>query len=334
MADAIDNVVTYEGKQASEIFKLPFVENPTLTAQGVKVINDIQSKLYLYYSTKLSKITKKRTGCGNTETGEGAIIDRELIEVTDMNIFLPQCADKFNGTILEFAKKKGVEINDLSDTEIDKFIADLIIEAAAEDYLRQQWFGDTSLIGDDDYSAYDGHFVNITAGVAAADIVNNSIAAMTTGQHAHDALLAVYEDQPRVMKRTPKANRVFLVTENIFELYESYLSALNGSEVSYKNTTDGLDTLKFRGIDVIKMDLWDQVFEEDFPSDFGNGRIVLHVKEEALIVGLDAEGDETKIESWYSKDDDVQKYRVRYKVGTKIKFNEMMSVAGFEAASS
>lgn len=336
MAEAIESFVTYEGKQATEIFKEPFVKNPDLAAQGIKVISDVQNKLYLYFSSKLEKITKKRDGCGNVITGEGLAVTRRLITVTDMMIYLPQCADIFANTIKEAALKKGVDINNLSDTELDKFIIEHIVEASASDYFIQMWFGDEAITDPDNfYNVYDGFFVQIVAGVVANTIVNQTISAMTTPTHAYNAIKAVWDAQPAAMKSMPAKDKPIKVDSTIYNLYVAYLSTLNGSEIAYNNLVNGVPTPMFMGSPVVEMVTWTTVFTADsaLVGALGNGRIVMSVNDEALVIALDVTGDDTVVRSWYSLDDDLQKYKVQYKVGPTLKYHEMLSVAGFEVAS-
>lgn len=330
---AVDSFVAFEGKQATEIFKLPFVTDPSLAAQGIRVINDVQSRLYLYYTSKLRKITTKRVGCGNSPTGTGVTVDRELIQVTDMHIYLDQCSDTFNQTILEGALKKGVEITDLTNTEIDRLIADAVLEGGQSDYFIQMWFSDVSLVGDAFYGNYEGFFKHIQAAVTATTIVNQAIGAMAVAADAYNTLLAVFNAQVIEMKAAPVATKQILVTRNIYDLYIQHLSTLNGSEIAYTTLVNGIATPTFMGVKVIVMDHWDSTFAADFAGDFGNGRVVMNVSDETLIIALDTVGEETLIDSWYSKDDQVQKYNVKYKVGTILKFEEMFSVAGFSVGA-
>lgn len=329
----VESVVQYEGKNARELFFAPVIALPSISGSGIKIVEDIQSRLYLYYSSKLDKITKKRDGCGNTLTGNGVDITRRPIDVTDMEAFLQQCADEFNQTIYETAKKKGVDINDLTDTEIEAILIQIVTDAVARDFARQIWFNDTTLVGNADYNAYNGLFYNITAAVAASTVVNTPISAMATGTDAYNTLLAVYNAQPLAMKSQPTASKRLLVSRNIYDLYVTYLSTINGSEASYTNVVNGVPTPTFLGVPVMAMDVWDEYFLADFPADFNNGRVVMHVIEQGLAVGIDATGDETRVQSWYSIDDDIQKFRVRYKIGTTLHYHEMLSVAGFETVA-
>ena len=327
----VESVVQYEGKSARDLFFAPVISLQNFKDQGIRIFEDIQSKLWLYYSGKLDKVTKLRSGCGWVATGNGVNIIRKDIPVADMQIQLEQCADEFNQTLWETAKKKGVEINDLTDTEIEAILIQIVTDALSRDLQRQIWFSDTSLVGNNDYNAYDGLFKSIAAGVAGSTVANVAINAMANGTDAYNALLAVYSNQPLEMKGQP--NKKFLITRNIYDLYVTYLSTLNGSEVSYTNVVNGVPTPTFRGIPVVAMDIWDEYFTADFSSDFGNGRIILHVAEQALIVGMDATSDSTQVASWYDLKEDMQYFRCRYKVGTRLHYDEYLSVAGFGANS-
>lgn len=334
MADqVIESVVSYEGKHAKELFFTPVISLELWNRQGVKIIDDIQSRLKIYFSGKLDKVTKKRDGCGNTYSGDGVAITNRNIDVTDMEVFLKQCSDVFDQTIYEAAKKKGVEINDLEGTEIEAIAIKLIEDAMTRDLIRQSWFNDTSLTGNADYNAYDGWFKLIAAGIAATTITNLPIASMSTGQNAHDAIEAVYNAQSLAMKSQATESKVILVTRNIYDKYVDYLRGL-GADATFNSTINGVGMAKFSGIEVIPMDIWTEYFTADFSSDLGNGRIVMVVKDEALMLGVDAESDYTVVQSWYSIDDDIQKFRVRYKVGPTLKYHEMIVVAGFPSGSS
>lgn len=330
----VNSFETYEGKNAGEVFLKPVITTPAIADMGIKVIEDIQSKLYMNFATKLDKVTKKRVGCTSTVTGDGVAITRRAITVVDFEVYLEQCADVFDQTVYEAAKKKGVEINDLEGTDIENLLMEILTPTVYRDMLRIAWFGDTSLAGDTDYNAVDGFLELIEDGVTAATIANVVIASMTTGQHAHDELKAVWLNQKNAMKAVSNKDKVFLVDRNIFELYGTFLSTLGTDEISHSNLVNGQEVLKFQGIPVIPMDIWTEYFEADFPNGLGNGRIILAVKDEALVLGVDASSDYTQVKFWYDINDDVNKTRVRYKMGPTLKHHDFLSVAGFGASSN
>jgi hypothetical protein len=331
----VESVVQYEGKQAKEVFKPIILENPALAEQGIKVIADVQGKLYVYNRGKLRFVTKKRTTCGLTATGTGVDITRELITVEDMEIYLTECADIFENTIFETAKKKGVDINDLSGTEIDRLLMEIVLEGTTWDFGRQIWFNDTAS-ADANYSAYSGFLKKIIALVASGDVPNATIgASVDTPAEAYSLLLSVFNQRTLEMKSQPTSAQQFMVTRSIYDLYVQYLSTLNGSEISYQNVINGIEAPLFQGVKVITMPTWDEVLasDTDIADIFPNGIVVMSTDEESLHIAVDAQGDEAKIKTWYSDDDDVQKYLVRYKIGTYIKFNGLLlSVAGFDEA--
>ena len=324
----INTVVTYEGKLAKDLYFAPIINNIALTDQGLKMIEDIQSRLYVFYNSKLDKVTKANPGCSSSVTGTGTAITRELIQVTDLEIYLSQCYTVFDQTLYEAARKKGKDIADLTGTEIETLMRDTIMPTIERDFQRILWLADTSNVGDTDYSMLDGLFVKITAAVTAGDVENVTTAAVTTPALAFDVLNRVYLNQKLVMKAQPLNSKVFLVTQDVYENYVQYLSTLGTDEISHTNLVSGISAVKFMGIPVIPMPLWTDYLAADFPSE-DQSRVILLVKEEALIVGMDASSDTTNVEIWYEKKDKLNYTRVDYKLGTFIKHTEYLSVANF-----
>jgi hypothetical protein len=333
MPNIVETFDPYEGKDAGEVFFAPVVEHPTWSTVGVNVLADIQSRLFIYFAGRMRKITKKRTGCGSNITGVGVNVRREPIDVDDLEIMLPQCADIFSKTIYETAKKKGVEINDLTDTEIEDLLKKIVEPAILDDMIRIAWLSDKSLVADGDYNQTDGLFKRIIAGISGGTIVNLPIAAMATPADAVAAIVSVYEAQPLEMIGVSPDQKRILVDRRIYQLYERALATLGTDELSHVNMVNGVKTVAYMGVPIIPMDTWTQNLTADFPGELGNGRIVMHVADEALFIGVDAEGDETIIDFWYEKKDDLNYLRVRYKLGTKLKYHDYIVTAGFAAGS-
>lgn len=324
----INTVVTYEGKLAKDLFFAPVLALPQITDQGIKIIEDIQSRLYVFYNSKLDKVTKANPGCSSAVTGTGTAITRELIQVTDLEIFLSQCYTVFDQTLYEAARKKGMNIADLTGTEIETLLKDTLLPTIERDMQRIAWLADTSMVGDVDYGMLDGLFVKIAAGVTAGDIENVTTAVVTTPALAFDVLNRVYFNQKDVMKAIPLAQKRFLVTRDIFDNYVQYLSTLGTDEISHTNLVNGISAMKFMGIEVVAMDLWTEYLAADFAAE-DQSRVILLVKDEALVIGVDASSDTTQVDFWYEKKDKLNYTRVDYKLGTFIKHTEFLSVANF-----
>lgn len=329
----INSVVTYEGKLAKDLFFAPIINLPGIAEVGIKVIEDIQSRLYVFYNSKLDKVTKANPGCSSSVTGTGTAITRELIQVTDLELFLSECYTVFDQTLYETARKKGVEIADLTGTEIETLMRDTLLPTIERDMQRIMWLADTANVGDTNYSMLDGFFVKITAAVTAGTVENVTTATVTTPALAFDVLNRVYLNQKLVMKSQPLNSKLFLVTQDVYENYVQYLSTLGTDEISHTNLTNGITAVKFMGIPVVPMALWTEYLSADFSSD-DQSRVILLVKDEALILGVDASSDTTMVDIWYEKKDKLNYTRVDYKLGTKIKHTEFLSVANFGANSN
>lgn len=326
---SISSFQQFDIKHAKEVLFYPVITSPTFAKTGVKVIEDIQSRLVIYESTKFDKVTRKRNGCGLPNSSNSFFdVIAKAIEVVDMQAYIEQCADVFYSTIYETSLKKGVDINDLTDTDIEELIQGNMASTVERDLHRILWFGDNTL-NNQNYNAFDGWFKRIRFLVSLSSIPNYTISAMTQPSDAYNALLNVYKNQLRSLKSVPNEQKKFLVTRNIYDLYTTYLSTLNGSESAYFNIVNGIQAPTFMGIPVIVMDIWDEYFLADFTNSFNNGRIILHHSENSLYAGMDASSDATTFKAWYSLDDDKYKMLCRYKAGTELGFSENLSVGGF-----
>ena len=324
----------YVGKYSEELWRPVLINNPDLKDQGIKTILDIRSKLIVYYTGRLRYITKKWTTCGSTPTGDGVTVGDEEITVTKMGIDLNQCFGLFNQTILEFATRKGYDVNNMEGTEIGTMIMEMIIEGAFWDLLREMWFGDTAS-ANAYFSPYDGFIKKIRATVLAGLTPNvpiASAAAIDTPLEAYTLLLAVINNRELPMSGFDKKKQQILVTGNIYDLYETYISTLNGSETSYYNVVNGVEQPMIKGFPVIKMNIWDEIRDANptIKDDSPYGMVIMTTDDESLILAVDAQDDWAKVEAWFEKKDEKNYWRVRYFAGTFIKYPDMLSTAGLE----
>lgn len=324
----------YEGKISREIWEPLLINNPTLKDQGIKTIADIRSKLIVYYTEQLRYITKKWITCGSEATGNGVEVTQEDIAVTPMRIDLSQCFGIFNQTILEFATKNGYDVNNMEGTEIGEMIMKMIVEGAFWDLLRQIWFGDTASVNDY-FSPYDGYFKRIRATVLAGTTPNVPIAnaaAVDTPTEVYNLLLAVVNNRERVMSSFDKKAQQLLVTGDIYDLYETYLSTLNGSETAYYHVVNGIETPMIKGFPVIKQNIWDEIRDGNpaIKAESPYGIVIMTTDDQSLILGVDAEDDWAQVKAWFEVKDEKNYWRVRYFAGTFIKYPDMLSTAGME----
>ena len=75
---------------------------------------------------------------------------------------------------------------------------------------------------------------------------------------------------------------------------------------------DGIPVVRFRGVEVVKLSQWDAAIST---FSLGNPNRALYTTPQNHVVGVERAGDETKADIWYSKDDDIVKTSVKYRMG-------------------
>ena len=75
---------------------------------------------------------------------------------------------------------------------------------------------------------------------------------------------------------------------------------------------DGIQVVRYRGVEVIKLTQWDEALAA---FSLLSTHKLLYTTPTNHIVGIEKAGDETKADVWYSKDDDIVKTSVKYRMG-------------------
>ncbi len=168
---------------------------------------------------------------------------------------------------------------------------------------------------------------NLTGSVAATT-ANTPPSALSAGE-AEDIFNSLYVGADKVLKEVPKSNKVFLVSDLIYENYETYLEGLGVSE-SYRAVVNGLETLTYRGIPIIKMG-WDLHLDNDFPHASGYmpayPHRVIYTERNNLVLGIDVLNTFTATDMWFNKDAEENRFRTKFYMGANYVHNKLMAVA-------
>lgn len=192
-------------------------------------------------------------------------------------------------------------------------------------------------------------FANATGnlgGSVAATTANTNTAALTAGQSV-TILAAMYTGAPKVLKNlrikgSPlgapaiqpgleinKYNKVFLVTDTIYENYLTYLES-SAATPAYVTLVEGVDVATYRGIPVVPMG-WDVYLSTDFPRNSGYlpgyAHRAIYTATGNLVIGFDTMDQQQSLDFWFNKDAEENRYRVKFNMGVNYVHNELMCVA-------
>ena len=151
-----------------------------------------------------------------------------------------------------------------------------------------------------------GSNANTTANVANTTLKTD--AALT-------AFKALWSKMPNTLRKMFKQEGKIMVTSSVADNYTDTIESLNGSDAAYFTLRDGEKKMAFRGVPIIEREEWDEHISEDF-GGVRPHRILFTIPRN-LVVGTDGISDDTKVESWYEKKDQIRYVRAEYKAGTQ-----------------
>lgn len=339
------NSITYGGKQPTaedlkaKMLLEPPVENLDLKTLGFQIQEGVKSSTVDYSLSAARKVTKRDTGCGSwVPTGNLLTMGSNTITVWPLMIQLDDCADRYDGTILEAAKKKGhATDNDLTGTVLEEIVREALSPVVYEDALRIMFLGDRAS-ANTDYNQVEGLRKTLLAKATGGTVTKgNAIVAATieddeAGPAAAMAVLEdLYKKQSKKLKNVAKANKAFYVDENLYERIEEariqYGSNSNGAALESGKTElfNGVDQIKYRGILVKKLPTYFQYASEDFPAS--SPHLAFLTVPTNIIVAMDQESDLAEITMWYDIKDRLNYTRVLYRLGTGFGFDSLIVFA-------
>jgi len=321
----ITQTLEYNGNQTADLILKPLFQNPMLNALFT-IREDIEYREPLNVVGPLTGILQKYTGCAQLPTTGNATITQRFIEPQKMQAFVQQCADVFDQTILEKAKKTGVDWNDLTGTSLGKLLEDLAVEGLTLDLFRLIFFGDKAS-ANPQLNTIDGVWKKLLAGVADANpenrvsrtVIPDTLAA-NTARDTFQKLLTT--GSSNILKQAiRKGKAMILCTGDMFDNYLLSKESQNnaGVEQAYINELNGMTTenmgveaIPYRGIPVLAMRDWDTEIALIGGANPGTHRAILWLPGNHYI-GTDKYSNFNKFKAWYSDDFDTNNLRARFR---------------------
>jgi len=329
-------------------------ENPDIN-EFHTIVEDIVTDENIGYLGRLSKQTKADAGCGTGKRTVNIPGYEKTWTPKKTKIWIEECLDTLDQTFMVYLKKKGVDNNDWTNTDIADFLMGLVETAVAEDIQRIAWFSDedaanaddspagviTAGVSTEDYTIIPAGFFKQLYAIVLADsnrrvvIARNAQATYalqefdstdTTNRVASGIIRDVIQKaDPRL--RAQK-NKVLLMTESVAFQYQAELEAA-GVEASFKMIQTGVSVLERLGVTIIAYNFWDRTIRADFDNGtswYQPHRVVMTTKEQ-LMIGIDAKSSIGKWDIYYDKDSEKSNLKGGFKIDAKIKEDHMVQVA-------
>lgn len=322
----------WDGQEAEEIFAKPIFTDPELLKQ-FRIIPNVKSKKKLAVDSILQKVLKKKAGCARNPSGEVINISQVDIEVERVGLDLEQCATTLEDSLLEEELNTGNDIYNLDGTQIKSYIEKKVKEALMLDIPRVGYFADTAS-ADPNYNQFDGVFKVLHAYAATNPKMKIAdIPAELPNEDTEDGAKAVvklfkdlYKAQFPVMKALPKQRKKYLVNDEIRDALIDAYTTLGGKasgDIYLKRTQDGegVETVYFKGIEVIGMAHWTDIIETDFDGS-QKWRMIL-TDTQNICLGTDRVDDAMTVEIMYHPYQKVNTIDAEFKLGVQILWPEL-----------
>jgi hypothetical protein len=267
---------TYPGILSTELIQKPKINTPAIT-DLFSVRQGIRAGEQLNLVAPLTSVLAKGTAaCEPTYTQAGSITGK-TITTGLFEINLSWCKKEFQGLLSNYnvlGDDPTLIGNGLSGYELGGRLRTVILDEITEqgriDFWKVAFLGQTAFTGSSVYSTIDGLWTNYLDGFASYCIkpVTNSLpngaTSVLNANQARDTFRLMWGQAPILLKQQMTSGRVKLfVTGSMWENYYDSLIDNCCVEGSWRAGQDGINTLFYRGIELVPLWVIDSALEND-----------------------------------------------------------------------
>ena len=357
---ALDGLgATYTGTYASRILLEPMFAGDDIM-RNYTIYPNVKYKKNLMLAPKLQSITAVNTGCATTNTCNpaGFEIAPKVITVENCSVKQVQCWSEFKDQVIVESYKNGVNMSDLSGTELADVIINRTRDGIRYDMVRNMWAGNTSagvIALDCTYDSMgnglwrtlsDGNAINggtqlreVTAATAAANLI--AVGAAILPADADLLLQTVFDTAPAELQQVPASEKRMFVTPNIYNAYYGALTTIGTAgavDYSHSEAQSGVNynRLRFRGVEIVPVYEWDDAFTTlgvaQHPSLFTAAAAgtkptqgCIYAAKDNLFIGTDVTSPDTELKMFYDEVSDNMYIRSNFTMGFQYGWDSLVN---------
>ena len=235
-------------------------------------------------------------------------------------------ADYFSLVYEKIATSAGVNMDDLTGTQLEQAETELFRQAVAESIRATMWVGDTE--ASTGYNTFDGFLKTIEDCTVAESFYTLPYQQSSLNDPA--AVIGIFDAlwknaDTRVQDGKAEGQLAFFVTSDLYFLYEKYLDA-KGVDAAYVDTVNGRQGLAYHGIPVVDVRLGNYLAGTSLPKSF-----CLLTDRRNLVLAVntsDFPGNEVRM--WYNPDEMENRQRALFMAGCDILDETLLSYASLQ----
>ena len=362
---ALDGIgAGYLGTYASKILLEPMFHSDDIMS-NYTIYPAVKMRQNITMAPSLSGITAVNDGCGaNACDPAGFTVTQKHITVENVSVKQTQCWDEFKDQVIVESYKNGVNMPDLTGTQLAQVIIDRVRNGIASDLVRNMWAGQTATLGAEcSYESMGaGLWDTLSAGTAfvggtSANLtpqIGGLLAAAATASYATiggvisiaDVQLLldnVFNTAPSALQQVPAREKRMFVTPNVYNAWYSTLTAVavaGAVDYGHSEAQAGKDRLYYRGIELVPMFEWDVAFAYrtggDAPAAFTQATAlttgqttngVIYTAKTNLFIGTDVARPENELKMFYDEVTELMYVRAYFTMGFQYGWNSLVNGA-------
>ena len=351
----------YVGTYASNILLEPMFRSDEIM-RNYTVYPNVKYKQNILMADKLTSITAVNSGCGaNTCTGahlNDFDITQKVLEVQNVSVKQEQCWDEFSSEVIRESYAAGINMPDLSGTQLADVIGRRVSQGIQHDTIRNMWAGNAALNAAAAQCSFgsmgDGLWIKMSAsngwgttglpeytatGTAAPNLV--AVGATIAPTDAELLLRSVFDAAPAELQQTPAGLKKMFVTPNIYNAYYGALTAVSpaiGSvDYGHSEAQSGVNypRLHFRGVEVAPMYEWDTSFTAlagaNHPALFttvgatDSTQGCIYAAKANLFIGSDVSAPENEFRMFYDNAGENMLIKAYFTMGFQFGWNSLVT---------
>jgi hypothetical protein len=358
MADiALQGALSFAGTNASKYLLEPMFHSDEIM-RNYTVYPNVKFKHFITMAPKLQSITAANTGCATTNTCDpaGFTMEQKYIEVSQVSVKQEQCWNEFENLFVAESYKAGLNMPDLTGTQIADVILNRVRNAIKTDTIRNMWGGDSAAgVADCSYQSMgDGLWEKLsvgtaiggatqmrevtgTAGAAATEYV--TVGATLPAADSSLVLEDVWNTAPAELQQIPASEKRLFCTPNIYNSWYSALTSVGSTgSVNYGHSEaqSGKQRLYFRGVELVPMYEWDTALSAltgaDLPPLFTaatasiqctNG--VIYAAKDNLMIGTNVTDPDNQLKMFYDEVSDNMYIRSNFTMGFQYGWDSLVN---------
>ena len=360
---AIDAIgAAYSGTYASKILLEPMFAGDDIM-RNYTIYPNVKYKQNILMAPKLQSITSASTSCvANACDGAvtGFSVTDKVITVTNTAVKQEQCWAEFKTQVIVESYKNGVNMQDLSGTELADVIINRTRDGIRHDLVRNMWAGDTAaavIAIDCTYDSMgDGLWKLLSAGNAvnggtqlrevtasastpAANLL--AVGAAIAPVDAVTLLQTVFDTAPSELQQVPASEKRMFVNPNIYNAYYGSLTTIGtaGSvDYGHSEAQSGVnyERLRFRGVELVPVYEWDESLTAlagaTHPALFTAATAgtdptqgCIYIAKDNIFIGTDVSSPDNELKMFYDEVGEKMLIRAAFTMGFQYGWNSLVN---------